>query len=88
MIRVLVMIAVTGFFVSVVTLSTAVAIAGPELFTDSVWNRWVDMGGHWSWNIDHSSRRWGGSDPGPQVAREIAWTGGDRLDVDVPANIT
>ena len=46
MIRVLVMIAVTGFLVSVVTLSTAVAIGGPELFTDSAWNRWIDMDGH------------------------------------------
>jgi hypothetical protein len=83
MIRVLVMIAVTGFLVSVVTLSTAVAIGGPEIFSDSVWNRW---GGH----FDVSSDDW--SDhrrhSGPRGAREMAWTGGDTLDVDVPAEIT
>jgi hypothetical protein len=91
MIRVLVMIAVTGFLVSVVTLSTAVAIGGPELFTDSVWNRWVDMDGRWSGN-NHWS--WHGGDfseshgSGQQATREIAWSGGDTLDVDVPADIT
>lgn len=91
MIRVLVMIAVTGFLVSMVTLSTAVAIGGPELFTDSVWNRWVDMDGHWGWNVDDGSHRWGrdfGRDRGPHGTREMAWTGGDTLGVDVPADIT
>lgn len=82
MIRVLVMIAVTGFLVSVVTLSTAVALGGPEVLTDSAWNGW----GRWSWHDgDHWDR---GRDLGPQATREIAWTGGDTLDVDVPAEIT
>ncbi len=92
MIRVLVMIAVTGFLVSVVTLSTAIAIGGPEVFTDSVWNRWVDMDGHWGWNFDdNGSRHWGrgwSRDSGPTGTREIAWTGGDTLAIDIPAEIT
>jgi hypothetical protein len=85
MIRVLVMIAVTGFLMSVVTLSSAVAIGGPEIITD------IARDGHfgWTWN----DRDWGGSrdwgrDRGPEGTREMAWTGGDTLDVDVPAEIT
>jgi Putative auto-transporter adhesin, head GIN domain len=89
MIRVLVMIAVTGFLVSVVTLSTAVAIGGPEILTDTAWNGW--HGGHWGWSsddwADRGSRHWG-HDGGPQGTREMAWTGGDTLDVDLPAEIT
>jgi hypothetical protein len=83
MIRVLVMIAVTGFLVSVVTLSTAVALGGPDILTDNAWNGW----GRWSW---HDGGDWAdrGRDSGPQATREIAWTGGDTLDVDVPAEIT
>ncbi|MBS0332048.1 MAG: hypothetical protein JSS35_04725, partial [Proteobacteria bacterium] len=49
MIRVLVMIAVAGFLVSVVTLSSAVAIGGPDLLTDGFW-RMND--GHFGWTFD------------------------------------
>lgn len=80
MIRVLVMIAVTGFLVSVVTLSTAIAIGGPEILTDTAWNGW-----------NHGSFRWDGDDRdrgGAQGSRELAWSGGDTLDVDLPAEIT
>ena len=89
MIRVLVMIAVAGFLVSVVTLSTAVAIGGPELITDGVWNRWADFGWNWDdadWS-DHGRHR-RPRRRGPQTTRDLAWTGGDTLDVDVPADVT
>jgi hypothetical protein len=89
MIRVLVMIAVAGFLVSVVSLSSAVAIGGPDLFTDAVWNRWVENS-HWSWNRDDWSDRHGwrhGRDLGPQTTRDLAWTGGDTLEIDVPADV-
>jgi hypothetical protein len=86
MIRVLVMIAVTGFLVSVVTISTAVAIAGPDLFTEALLSHSF-IGGHWTidgdnfnWENDHYS--------GHQATRELAWTGGDTLEVDVPAQVT
>jgi hypothetical protein len=89
MIRVLVMIAVTGFLVSVVTLSTAIAIGGPDILTEVTSNSW---GNHWS---GHNHWGWGWDDGdsydrnrGPQGTRELAWTGGDTLDVDVPAEIT
>ena len=88
MIRVLVMIAVTGFLVSVVTLSTAVAIGGPDLLTDSVWNRWVHVDGDWSWDDHEWANSRHGRHLGPDGTREMAWTGGDTLDVDVPAEIT
>jgi hypothetical protein len=90
MIRVLVMIAITGFLMSVVTLSTAVAIGGPEVITDVARNGW---GGHWSGN-----NHWGwddrdfddrhGRNRDREGTRELAWTGGDTLEVDVPAEIT
>jgi hypothetical protein len=86
MIRVLVMIAVTGFLVSVVTISTAVAIAGPDLFTDALLNHSF-IGGHW--DIDGNNFNWENDRySGPQTTRELAWTGGDTLEVDVPAQIT
>lgn len=88
MIRVLVMIAVTGFLLSVVTLSTAVAIGGPDLLSRGAWNwgRWstdgdFSLNGH-HWNHDGD---WAAS--GPQTSREIAWTGGDTLDIDIPADV-
>jgi Putative auto-transporter adhesin, head GIN domain len=85
MIRVLVMIAVTGFLVSVVTLSTAVAIGGPDILTSGVWNHW---NGDWSWGWSDHDNRWGRArDSGPETTREIAWTGGDTLELDVPADV-
>ncbi|HEX5262510.1 MAG TPA: DUF2807 domain-containing protein [Phenylobacterium sp.] len=98
MIRVLVIIAVTGFLVSVVTLSTAVAIGGPDLLAAGVWN-WGRDG---AWDFDRydrwgdHSRGWGArshghdgsADDGPQTTREMAWTGGDTLEIDVPAEVT
>jgi hypothetical protein len=86
MIRVLVIIAVTGFLVSVVTLSTAVAIGGPDILADGAWNHW---NGDWGWNDHHYGRhgRWASDDSGSETTREVAWTGGDTLDIDVPADV-
>jgi len=84
MIRVLVMIAVTGFLVSVVTLSTAVAIGGPELITDAAWNGW--SGKHFRWSHDWDDDRWSHRG-GAEGKRELAWTGGDALTVDIPADV-
>ena len=88
MIRVLVMIAVTGFFVSLVTLSVAVAIGGPAILESAAWGGW---GPHWShhgdwdgWGWD--SRHWDRG-RGAETTRELTWTGGDTLDVDMPADV-
>jgi hypothetical protein len=94
MIRVLVLIAVTGFLVSVVTLSTAIAIGGPDALADSAWS----WGRNGAWNFGDNYGNWGGhyhgwsrhewADNGAQATRELAWNGGDSLEVDVPANVT
>lgn len=87
MIRVLVMIAVTGFFVSLVTLSTAVALGGPDIFEHVAWNgfdhgRWTINDDDWNWRHDRGDRH-----SGPQTTRELAWSGGDTLEIDVPADV-
>lgn len=91
MVRVLVMIAVAGFFVSLVTLTSAVAIGGPEVFENAAWDGWGR--GHWSrhgdiagwaWDDDGWDRRHGG---GGETSRDIAWSGGDTLDIEVPADV-
>jgi hypothetical protein len=89
MIRVLVIIAVTGFLVSVVSFSAAIGIAGPEAVSEGFWN-W-DWDGPWA--FDHHDRwsrhhRWDHEDAGPQTTREIAWTGGQSVDFDLPADVT
>lgn len=90
MIRVLVIIAVTGFLVSVVCLSAAVGIAGPEAIARGAWSWSPD--GHWNFGRDDDG--WGthvhGRDregDGATTTREVAWTGGDSLDIDLPANV-
>jgi hypothetical protein len=90
MVRVLVMIAVTGFFVSLVTLSVAVAIGGPAMFEDAMWRG--GWGPHWSHHGDWQGARWddrwerrhGG---GPETTRDLTWSGGDSLSIDVPADV-
>lgn len=86
MIRVLVLIAVAGFFVSLVTLSAALAIGGPQVLAHAGWgwgrHEWVF--GHTRFFDDHDHDH---GDNGPQTTRDLAWSGGDALDVDVPADV-
>ena len=88
MIRVLVLIAITGFFVGVVALSSAAAIGGPDLAARN-W-RWVN---HWQdidWdNIERNHFEDHAGEPGSSssVTREIAWTGGSELDIEIPADV-
>jgi hypothetical protein len=93
MIRTLTMIAIAGFLVSAVTLSVAVGLTGPENILNGAWsfgpNGW---GGHWqghnhwSWsrNDDNGDRN---DDGGPQTSRDLAWNGGDALNVDLDADV-
>lgn len=85
MIRVLLMIAVAGFFLSLVTLSTAVAIGGPDAVARGAWasGDWWD----WDWDIDHHVDV-STDDDGAEATRELAWTGGDTLELDVLADVT
>lgn len=97
MIRVLVIIAVTGFLVSVACISVAVGLAGPQVIAHSGWawgpgswrhdgfhHRFAYDGDGWGWRRRH----WGDDDAGPQTSREIAWSGGERLGVDLDADVT
>jgi len=84
MIRVLAMIAVAGFLVSAVTLSVAVAITGPEAIIHGAWS-WGPHG--WGWRgRDHDRHE--SREEGEQNTRELTWTGGDRVIVSVPADVT
>jgi len=80
MIRTLVMIAVAGFAVSLVTISAAVGIAGPQAILDGGWTL-----GPAGWGDHH---HWRSGDEGPQATRNIPWSGGDALDIDLPADVT
>jgi len=92
MIRVLVIIAVTGFLASVICLTAAVAIVGPEAIARGAWSWRPGYG----WNIGRDYDGWGvhfhptaddEDGGGPQTTRWIAWAGGDSIDVDLPANV-
>jgi len=93
MIRVLVIIAVTGFLVSVVCLTTAVGIVGPEAIANGAWS-WRPGEG---WNFGRDYDGWGihyhhqndgdrDADETP-TTRQMVWTGGDSIDIDLPADV-
>ncbi len=85
MIRVLLMIAVAGFVLSVGALSAAVAIGGPDAIARGGWwiadGRW---GGHNEWNWDSESDSTGS---GVQATRTLDWSGADSLDIELPADV-
>src|SRR3546814_21078869 len=82
MIRVLVMIAVSGFILCVATMSAAVALGGPAVLSHAAWtwgaNRAWDFDGHWDRHGNHDGWADWSDDKGPPTTREIAWTGGGR----------
>jgi hypothetical protein len=88
MIRVLVMIAIAGFVLSIATISAAVAIGGPDLIARGGWalasGGWDD--GHWNWGRHHGRDvRFAGD--GPQSSRTLTWSGADSLNIDLPADV-
>lgn len=88
MIRVLIMIAVVGFMLSLATLSAAVAIGGPDAITRGGWNLaegWSWKGKRWGWDDD--DRQMATADLGAQTTRTIEWSGADRLDIDLAADV-
>lgn len=80
MIRNLVLIAVAGFFMSIICFTAAVSFGGPDLFTQD-----------WGWHIDdgdddeYGEGRWD-EGSGALATRELSWTG-ESLDVDVPGEV-
>lgn len=85
MIRVLAMISVAGFILSVVCLSIAVSLAGPEVVSRGGW-LWMGPAGHWEWRHSHHDGHGHFSD-GPGASRELAWSGGETLDIALPADV-
>jgi hypothetical protein len=91
MTRVLVIIAVTGFLVSIICLTAAVGVVGPDAIARGAlswrpgfgWNFGRDYDG---WRI-HYHHNEDDEDGGPPTTRLIAWPGGDSIDVDLPANV-
>jgi hypothetical protein len=84
MIRALVIVAVAGFITSVVCLSAAFAIGGPQALARGAWS--------WDWEGWDNGRHFGtwrhvGGPNGPQTTREFPWSG-DRLEIDAPADVT
>ncbi|ACG78060.1 conserved hypothetical protein [Phenylobacterium zucineum HLK1] len=88
MIRVLILIAVSGFVLALVTLSAAVAIGGPDAIARGGWyfgSR--DWGSHHRFDWDPEFDLEDGPAPGPQATRTLAWTGERTLRVRVPAEV-
>ena len=89
MVRVLIMITVAGFVLSVAALSAAFAIGGPDAIARGGWH-WAD-GSAWSrkhggWDEDDRDHPATG-DLGPQATRTLAWSGAERLDIDLAADV-
>jgi len=82
MMRTLVLIAVAGFVVCVGCLAAATALGGREAL-HGPWGRGWDI----DWDDGHVSS-WPSGDGGPTGSREIAWSGADALDLDLPADVT
>lgn len=96
MIRVLLLIAVAGFFVGVAALGGAAAIGGPELASRK-WEWFADWDDHHDGRFERQ-RRWDHDDdrertPAPkreesnEASRELAWDGSTRALFDIPASI-
>lgn len=95
MIRNILIVTVASFFLSVVCLSVAVSIAGPEIISQGAWG-WGDGGWTWGWKGIHGHHNYGWSHRYPDdradsdqssASRELAWSG-EELQVQVPASVT
>src|SRR6478752_3743375 len=88
MIRNLTIVAVASFVLAVGCFAGAAALGGPELLKHG-WNFPAD------WNIEihddhdgvHVNRRSDDGDHGETVTRDVAWSGADALQIDVPAEV-
>ncbi len=82
MIRNLLVIMGVGLVMAVVGLGGAFAVGGPAIMRDG-----------WSWSWNERDGDWvrvtrdGARERGPEVTRTLQWTGGDRLVLDVSADV-
>ena len=83
MIRVLLMIAVAGFVLSVGSISAAIAIGGPVAVAHGGWNLAGRHHADWDWDDDDDrSDRWGET-----TTRTLEWSGSNSLDLDLAADV-
>lgn len=81
MIRALAMVAVAGFILAVVALTGAAALGGPDAIARGGWTFVAHDDGDWEWG-SRSHRHLG-----PETTRTLAWSGGDSLAIDIPADV-
>lgn len=90
MIKSLFIIAGASFVLAAVCFAGAVALGGGDWtghhWGRSVWANWDDSGFH-RFGGD-GWRRGGDHDGGPSSSRDIAWSGADSLDLELPADVT
>ncbi|MDP1739045.1 MAG: DUF2807 domain-containing protein [Caulobacter sp.] len=84
MIRNLIVIAVASFILTVACLAGVAALGGRDLMK----NGWTIPASVFDDGDDNVSISIGGKDvSGPETSRDLAWTGGDALRVDIPADV-
>jgi hypothetical protein len=83
MTRTLLLIACVGFVLSVACLGGASALGGRELAEHG----WILHGAHFTIDSDDHGPAIAVDGGGPPETREIAWGGGDSLDIEVPADV-
>ena len=93
MIRNILIVTAASFFLSVVCLTVAVTMAGPEIVSQGAWG-WGSHGLNWAWGGHHHNFGWSrtysddGADAGDSSAsREFGWSG-EELQVEIPATVT
>jgi hypothetical protein len=89
MTRTLVLIAFAGFILAVACIAGALALGG-EALANHHWGRhWVVNWGdhHGRWTGDMKVNDSNSTADGATATREIVWTGGDRIEFDVPADV-
>lgn len=89
MIRVLVLIAITGFFVAIVALASAAALGGPELATHK-WGWYSNWDAEDRFDRDDHDHRDRDRDDAPgasTVTRELSWDGSSKVEFAIPASI-
>ncbi|MBW8814593.1 MAG: DUF2807 domain-containing protein [Caulobacterales bacterium] len=87
MIRSLAMIAAAGLFLAVVAISTAVTIAGPEAAKRGWSSGFSEWGNHWWRGPPGVGRGVQGPAGDSPTTRTLAWSGADRLAVDLDADV-
>jgi hypothetical protein len=89
MTRTLILIAGVGFLMALVCLGAAAALGGREM-AEHGWiidSKALPGGVHFTIDSDTDKASGAGDGGGPEVTREIAWSGGHALDLEVPADL-